>query len=244
LGRHDGRPPHEPRPLRITRGFTDVAAGSVLIETGRTRVLATASVEEGVPPWRRGAGLGWLTAEYAMLPSSTSPRKPRDAARGRPDGRSVEIQRLIGRALRAVVDLGRLGERTVYVDCDVLVADGGTRTAAVTGAYVALADACARLTAEGRVAASPLVTEVAAVSVGLVGGVPVLDLDYAEDASAEVDMNVVLTGDGRLVEVQGTAERGTFSREQHDRLLELAFAGGRRVVEAQRAALAAPAEGA
>jgi ribonuclease PH len=224
--------------VRFTRRFTDVAAGSVLVEFGRTRVLCTASVTEGVPAWRAGKGAGWLTAEYAMLPSATHPRKERDGARGKTDGRSVEIQRLVGRALRSVVDLRAFGERTVAIDCDVLVADGGTRTAAICGAYVALADAVAKLRADGLLTKSPLRSEVAAVSVGIVDGECRLDLPYAEDSVAEVDMNVVATGDGGLVEVQGTAERGTFSREQHDRLVDLALAGCKRIVHLQRAALA------
>ncbi len=243
MPRSDGRANDELRPLRLVRGFTDVPAGSVLVEAGRTRVLCTVSVQDEVPRWRRGGGLGWLTAEYAMLPGSTAPRKERDSTRGKPDGRGVEIGRLIGRALRAVVDMEALGERTLAVDCDVLVADGGTRTAAITGAWVALADACDQLVGTGAVARSPLRTQVAAVSVGIVGGEPRLDLPYVEDSVAEVDMNVVATSDGGLVEVQGSAERGTFPRALHDRLLDLALGGCARVFELQRAARAEPLPG-
>ncbi len=238
MPRPDGRTADELRPIRFTRGFTDIAAGSVLVEFGRTRVLCTASVTEGVPPWRAGKGAGWLTAEYSMLPSSTHPRKERDSSKGKVDGRSVEIQRLIGRALRAVVDLRAFGERTIAVDCDVLQADGGTRTASISGAYVALADAVAKLRAAGLVTGAPLVSEIAAVSVGIIDGECRLDLPYVEDSKAEVDMNVVVTGAGGLVEVQGTAERGTFSRADHDRLLDLAMSGCARIVGMQRAALA------
>jgi len=240
MPRPDGRRADELRPVRFLRRFTDVAAGSVLVEFGRTRVLCTASVAPGVPAWLAGKGRGWLTAEYAMLPSSTSPRKERDGARGKTDGRSVEIQRLVGRSLRAVVDLTALGEHTVVVDCDVLQADGGTRTAAITGAYVALADAMSTLRASGALAAEPLRTEVAAVSVGLFDGEVRLDLPYAEDSRADVDCNVVATGRGEIVEVQGTAERGAFTRAQHDALVDLALRGCARLVELQRAALAAP----
>lgn len=238
MPRPDGRRPDELRPFRFTRGFTDVAPGSVLVEAGRTRVLCTASVDERVPDWMRGRGGGWVTAEYAMLPSSTSPRKRRESAGSRPDGRGMEISRLIGRSLRAVVNLGGLGERTVYVDCEVLVADGGTRTAAISGGWVALADACRWLVAQQRLKSSPLSTEVAAVSVGMVDGEPVLDLPYEEDARAEVDMNVVVTGEGRLVEVQGAAEGRTFSRADLDALLDLAFAGAARIRDLQRGTLA------
>ena len=238
MPRPDGRRNDELRPLRLTRGFTDVPAGSVLVEAGRTRVLCTVSVEESVPFWRRGRGLGWLTAEYAMLPGATAPRKPRDGSRGGRDGRGVEIGRLIGRALRSVVHFDTLGERTLHVDCDVLVADGGTRTAAITGAYVALADAARRLLRDERVEETILRTALAAVSVGIVGGEARLDLPYDEDAAAEVDMNVVLTGERELVEVQGSAEGRPFTRAQHDGLLDLAFAGCERIFAIQRAALA------
>ena len=240
MPRPDGRAPHELRPLRLQRGFTDVPAGSVLVEAGRTRVLCTASVEDEVPRWRRGQGQGWLTAEYEMLPAATAPRRQRDATRGKRDGRSVEIGRLIGRALRSVVLFDLLGERTLWIDCDVLVAEGGTRTAAITGAYVWLQGGWRRLVESGAVAASPLRTAVAAVSVGIVDGEPRLDLPYAEDAAAEVDMNVVVTGERELIEVQGSAEKGTFSRAQHDALLDLAFAGCDTIFALQRAALAQP----
>jgi ribonuclease PH len=222
--------------VRIQRGFTDAAPGSVLVEFGRTRVLCTASVEDGLPRWREPSGLGWVTAEYAMLPASTAPRKRREF--GKRDGRSVEIGRLIGRSLRAVVDFEALGPRSVWLDCDVLVADGGTRTAAITGAYVALADACRVVGASAALEAA-----VAAVSVGIVDGACVLDLPYSEDASAAVDMNVVMTSEGRLVEVQGSAEAGTFTREQHDALLDLAAGGVERLVELQHEALAGPGGG-
>ena len=240
MPRPDGRQNDELRPLRLTRGFTDVPAGSVLVEAGRTRVLCTVSIDEFVPAWRRGRGLGWLTAEYSMLPGSTAPRKERDSKRSRPDGRGVEIGRLIGRALRAVVHLDTLGERTLHVDCDVLVADGGTRTAAITGAYVALEDASRRLLRQELVEESILRTQLAAVSVGIIDGEARLDLPYVEDAAAEVDMNVVLTGDRELVEVQGSAEGRTFSRAQHDALLDLAFSGCEQIFALQQAALAEP----
>lgn len=227
--RPDGRRPDELRPLRFDVDFVPSATGSVLVSAGRTRVLCTALVEEGVPPWLRGQGLGWLTAEYGMLPGSTGSRKPRDATRGKVDGRTVEIQRLIGRSLRVVCDRSRLGERTVWVDCDVIEADGGTRCAAITGGYVALHRALARLQAEGRLGELPLSDSIAAVSVGVIAGEPRLDLPYAEDSVAEVDMNVVMTGDGRLVEVQGTAEAAPFERAMLDQLLDLASAGVREI---------------
>ncbi|MDQ3769423.1 MAG: ribonuclease PH [Actinomycetota bacterium] len=220
-----GRAPDGLRPTAIITGFVRTATGSALIEVGETRVICTASVDESVPRWMAGKGRGWLTAEYSMLPASTGERKLRDVTKGRPDGRTVEIQRLIGRAVRGVVDFEALGERTVYLDCDVLQADGGTRTAAVTGAYVALALAAQRLRDEGKVTASPLSGSVAAVSCGMVDGVPLLDLDYAEDSTAEVDANVVMTGDGGLIEVQATAERTPLSRAHLDELLALAAGG-------------------
>jgi ribonuclease PH len=213
------------RPTRIEPGFVPTATGSALIVQGETRVICTASVDESVPRWMAGQGRGWVTAEYGMLPASTGARKPRDATKGRVDGRTVEIQRLIGRSLRGVVDFTALGERTVWLDCDVLTADGGTRCASITGAYVALELAVARLTAEGKLQASPLTGSVAAVSCGVVDGRPVLDLDYREDSSAEVDANVVMTGDGGLIEVQATAERTPLSRAHLDELLELAATG-------------------
>ena len=213
------------RPVTITPGFVRSATGSVLIEMGETRVICTASFQAGVPRWLAGRGRGWVTAEYGMLPASTGDRKQRDVTRGRPDGRTVEIQRLIGRSLRGVVDFAALGENSIYLDCDVLQADGGTRTAAITGAYVALALACERLVADGAIERFPLSGSVAAVSCGIVDGVPLLDLDYPEDSAAEVDANVVMTGDDGLVEVQATAERTPLSRAHLDELLALAAGG-------------------
>jgi ribonuclease PH len=211
--------------MSIEPGFVRTATGSALISMGETRVICTASVQEGVPRWLAGSGRGWVTAEYGMLPASTGERKQRDVSRGRPDGRTVEIQRLIGRSLRGVVDFSLLGERTVYVDCDVLQADGGTRCASITGGMVALQLACLRLVSKGALARSPLTETVAAVSCGIVEGVPLLDLDYREDSSAEVDANVVMTGEGGLVEVQATAERTPLSRAHLDDLLALAASG-------------------
>jgi len=223
--RHDGRAPDELRPVGIEPGFVRSADGSALIAVGGTRVICTASLVDSVPAWREGSGQGWLTAEYGMLPASTGTRRQRDSTRGRPDGRTVEIQRLVGRSIRAVIDLGALGERTVYLDCDVLEADGGTRTAAITGAYVALKLALDALVERGALARVPLRNSVAAVSCGIVSGEPVLDLDYREDSTADVDMNVVMTGAGDLVEVQATGEGVSFSRPELDRLLELAAGG-------------------
>jgi ribonuclease PH len=223
--RRNNRAPDQLRAVRFTRRFTAHAEGSVLVEFGDTRVLCTASVEEGVPQFLRGRSQGWVTAEYGMLPRSTHTRTPREAARGRQTGRTQEIQRLIGRSLRASVDLEALGERTVLIDCDVLQADGGTRTASITGGYVALADACERLRARGLIAASPLHGQVAAVSVGIVRGAPMLDLDYAEDSEAETDMNVVMNNGGGFIEVQGTAEGHAFRRHELDALLNLAATG-------------------
>ncbi len=220
-----GRGPGEHRPATIEPGFVRTATGSALISMGETRVICTASVQESIPRWLSGSGRGWVTAEYGMLPASTGERKQRDVSKGRPDGRSVEIQRLIGRSLRGVIDFAALGERTVYVDCDVLQADGGTRCAAITGGMVALRLACQRLVDEGRVSRMPLTGSVAAISCGMVGGVALLDLDYAEDSTAEVDANVVMTGDGGLVEVQATAERTPLSRAHLDDLLALAAGG-------------------
>ena len=213
------------RPLKITRAFTCHAEGSVLIEMGHTRVLCTASVEESLPPFLRGKGQGWVTAEYGMLPRSTHTRSDREAARGKQSGRTQEIQRLIGRSLRAVFDLKALGERTIQIDCDVIQADGGTRTAAITGAWVAAQDAVNTLLAAGKISASPLTGAVAAVSVGIVQGQPLLDLEYVEDVACDTDMNVVMTGAGHYVEVQGTAEGATFSRQEMDQLLALAEKG-------------------
>jgi ribonuclease PH len=228
----------ELRPLVITRGYTMHAEGSVLIECGNTRVLCNASVEDRVPPFLKGRGTGWVTAEYGMLPRATNTRGAREAASGKQSGRTQEIQRLVGRSLRAVTDLAALGERQITLDCDVLQADGGTRCASITGAMVALADAIAWLRKEGRIASDPLRDFVAAVSVGIVAGTPVLDLDYAEDSGCDTDMNVVMTGAGHFVEVQGTAEGATFSRAEMDTLLDLATQGISQLVSRQRAALA------
>jgi ribonuclease PH len=235
--RRDGRTPDELRPTAITPGFMRSATGSALIEQGGTRVICTASAQEGVPRWMQGKGRGWVTAEYGMLPASTGDRKQRDVSKGRPDGRTVEIQRLIGRSLRGVVDFEALGERTIYLDCDVLEADGGTRCASITGAYVALHLALQRMQGEGKLERIPLTETIAAVSCGMVAGTPMLDLDYSEDSTAEVDANVVMTGDGGLVEVQATAERTPLSRASLDDLLALAQAGIERLREAQQAAL-------
>ena len=232
-GRADGRAADELRPIAIEPGFVRSATGSALIAAGATRVICTASIQESVPKWLAGRGRGWLTAEYGMLPASTGERKPRDVSRGRPDGRTVEIQRLIGRSIRGVVDFEALGERTIYVDCDVLEADGGTRCAAITGGYVALELACRRLLESGAIGRLPLTGTVAAVSCGVVDGVPLLDLDYSEDSAAEVDANVVMTGGGGLVEVQATAERTPLSRAHLDDLLALAAGGIERLRAAQ-----------
>ncbi|HSK27254.1 MAG TPA: ribonuclease PH [Jiangellales bacterium] len=238
MTRTDGRAPDQLRPVRLTRGWLDHAEGSVLVEFGGTRVLCAASVTEGVPRWRKGSGLGWVTAEYAMLPRSTNTRSDRESVRGRIGGRTHEISRLVGRSLRAVVDYAALGENTVVLDCDVLQADGGTRTAAVTGAYVALADAVDWLRDRGQLASDAALTgSVAAVSVGVVDGEAMLDLCYTEDVSAGTDMNVVMTGDGRFVEVQGTAEGAPFDRAELDALLALAERGCAELTTLQRAAL-------
>ena len=231
------RRPDQLRELRLTRGFTRHAEGSVLVEFGDTRVLCTASVEERVPPFLKGQGQGWVTAEYGMLPRSTGERTPREAARGKQGGRTLEIQRLIGRSLRAALDLGQLGERTLTLDCDVIQADGGTRTAAITGAWVALHDAIAGLRASGALTADPLRRQVAAVSVGVYQGVPVLDLDYAEDCVAETDMNLVMDGEGRFIEVQGTAEGVPYGRAELDALLDLGAAGIAEIQAEQRRVL-------
>jgi ribonuclease PH len=235
--RPSGRKPDQMRAVRLTRGYTRHAEGSVLVEFGDTRVLCTASVLNQQPPHLKGLAQGWVTAEYGMLPRSTNTRTDREAARGRQSGRTQEIQRLIGRALRSVVDLGQLGERTIQLDCDVIQADGGTRTAAITGAFVALHDAAAGLVGQKLIAASPVRDFVAAVSVGVFEGIPVLDLDYAEDARCDTDMNVVMTGSGGLVEVQGTAEGRPFTRAQMVAMLDLAERGVRELIAAQRAAL-------
>ena len=225
------------RDVRITRHFTVHAEGSVLIEFGQTRVLCTASIEEKVPPHKRGSGEGWVTAEYGMLPRATHTRSDREAARGKQSGRTQEIQRLIGRSLRAVFDLQALGERTLTLDCDVLQADGGTRTASITGAFVAAHDAVNRLLADGKIAASPIRDHVAAVSVGVLQGVSLLDLEYVEDSACDTDMNVVMTGAGHFVEVQGTAEGVAFTRQQMDQLLALAESGIAQLVQQQKRAL-------
>lgn len=236
--RTDGRAANELRPVKITPSYLPYAEGSVLIEMGQTRVICSASVEERVPPFLRNKNQGWITAEYAMLPRATQQRTPRETGRGGPSGRTHEIQRLIGRSLRAVADMTLLGERTITIDCDVLQADGGTRTAAVTGAFVALALANRRLVQSKRITRSVVVNEVAAISVGIVGGVPLLDLKYEEDSRAEVDMNIVCTGDARFIEVQGTAEREPFSQAQLDELLGLAASGIKRLIEVQRQTIA------
>ena len=235
MTRHSGRAVDQLRPVILTRGWLDHAEGSCLIEFGRTRVLVAASVTTGVPRWRKGSGLGWVTSEYAMLPRATHTRSDRESVKGRLGGRTHEISRLVGRSLRASIDLSLLGENTIAIDCDVLQADGGTRTAAITGAYVALADACAGL---GRPEA--VVRSVAAISVGIVDGTPVLDLDYPEDVSAGTDMNVVATGDGELIEVQGTAEGAPFQRTELDLLLDLALGGIAELTALQATALAEP----
>ena len=231
------RAPDALRPVTITRGYTLYAEGSVLIEFGQTKVLCTASVEDKVPPHKRGSGEGWVTAEYGMLPRATHTRGSREAARGKQSGRTQEIQRLIGRSLRAVFDLGKLGERTIHLDCDVIQADGGTRTAAITGAFVAAQDAVNWLLARGDIGASPILQPVAAISVGIVGGVPMLDLNYDEDFACDTDMNVVMTGAGHFVEVQGTAEGAAFSRAEMDQLLSLAEKGIGELIGMQRDAL-------
>ena len=236
--RSHGRGPHDLRPTTIEPHFVKPATGSALIAQGETRVICTASVQESVPRWMTGQGRGWVTAEYGMLPASTAERKARDVSKGRPDGRTVEIQRLIGRSIRGVVDFQALGERTVYLDCDVLTADGGTRCASITGAFVALELAIRRLLDDGLLERSPLTGSVAAISCGIVGGVALLDLDYGEDSSAEVDANVVMTGDGGRVEVQATAERTPLSRAHLDELLALAAGGVERLRSVQARAVA------
>jgi ribonuclease PH len=238
--RRDGREPDQLRPIRFDRDYTEFAAGSVLISMGRTRVLCTASLDERVPPWMRGRGKGWVTAEYSMLPGSTSERTDREVARGRPSGRTQEIQRLIGRSLRAVTDMVALGERQILLDCDVLQADGGTRTASICGAYVALHDACSRLVQAKLIQTHPLEAACAAVSVGVVDAVAMLDLEYSEDVRAEVDMNVVMTSTGRFIEVQGTAEGLPFSRTELDDLLGLAEHGIAQILDLQVEVVSTP----
>ncbi|MEK9802882.1 MAG: ribonuclease PH [Curvibacter sp.] len=237
--RQGGRAANQLRPVRITRRYTMHAEGSVLIEFGHTKVLCTASVEERVPPHKKGSGEGWVTAEYGMLPRATHTRSDREAARGKQSGRTQEIQRLIGRSLRAVFDLKRLGERTITLDCDVLQADGGTRTAAITGAFVAAQDAVTALLASGKINATPITGQVAAISVGIVDGAPLLDLEYTEDSACDTDMNVVMTGAGHFIEVQGTAEGAAFSRREMDTLLALAEQGVNELVRLQTEALRA-----
>lgn len=238
--RFDGRAADDLRPIHFERDFTEMADGSVLVSFGRTRVLCTASVDSDVPRWMKGRGTGWVTAEYSMLPGSSPERVNREAARGRQSGRTQEIQRLIGRSLRAVTDAAKLGERQVVCDCDVLQADGGTRTAAISGAYVALHDAFTRLAVAGQIEQHPMIEACAAVSVGVIDGIPSLDLPYEEDVAAEVDMNVVMTESGRFVEVQGTAEGQPFRRDQLDSLLDLATLGIEQIIKQQNQLLADP----
>lgn len=238
--RHDDRRPDQLRPVTFQRDFTDTAAGSVLVSFGRTRVLCTASIDESVPRWMRGRGEGWVTAEYSMLPGASEDRIRREVKDGRPSGRTQEIQRLIGRSLRSVCDMAALGERQVIVDCDVLQADGGTRTASITGGFVALHDALSRLVAAGTIPTHPLTDHCAAVSVGVVAGTPMLDLAYVEDSRADVDMNVVMTGSGSFIEVQGTAEGAVFTRSELDALLGLAETGIAELVTTQRSVLTTP----
>ena len=240
MARVDGRAPDEMRPVSMMPGFMPNAEGSCLIEMGDTRVICTATVEDNVPRWMSNKGRGWVTAEYSMLPRSTSERVRREVNKGRPSGRTQEIQRLIGRSLRAITDLDALGERSIIVDCDVLQADGGTRTASITGAFVALSLAFEQLEERGAVASIPLMDSVSAISVGIVDGVPCLDLNYIEDAKAGVDMNVVMTGAGQLIEVQGTAEHGTFDRSELDQLLDLATKGIGELTGEQETTLGAP----
>jgi ribonuclease PH len=239
VSRPSGRAPDQLRPVRFTRRFAKHAEGSVLVEFGDTHVLCTASVEETIPPFLRGKGQGWVTAEYGMLPRSTHTRTAREAAKGKQSGRTQEIQRLIGRSLRAVIDLKALGERTITLDCDVLQADGGTRTASITGGFVALAEACGKLVQRRAIPASPLHGQIAAISVGICNGVPVLDLDYAEDSGAETDMNVVMNNGGAFVEIQGTAEGHAFRRHELDALLNLAATGVGELFALQAQTLAA-----
>ena len=243
MSRPDGRQPDQLRDVKITRNWLAHAEGSVLVEFGATRVLCAASVQEELPRWRRGSGQGWVTAEYAMLPRATGKRTPREVTKGHPSGRTQEIQRLIGRSMRAVVDMAALGERTIFLDCDVIQADGGTRTASITGAFVALSLALKNLVAHKVIKTSPLRDHVAATSVGLVSGVPMLDLCYEEDSRADVDMNVVMTGRGRFIEVQATAEHAPFDDAQMSALIGLARAGIGRLVEIQKVALGNQAAG-
>jgi ribonuclease PH len=238
--RASGREPDDLRPVLFTRDFTEMATGSVLVEFGRTRVLCTASVEERIPPWLKGSGKGWVTAEYSMLPGSSPERVEREASRGKQSGRTQEIQRLIGRSLRAVTDLRLMPDTQITVDCDVLQADGGTRTASICGGWIALHDACSRLVNAGQLAKHPVLQPCAAISVGVIDGTPMLDLEYSEDVRAETDMNVVMTGDNRFVEVQGTAEGLAFTRAELDALLGLAEKGIAEIIAAQREMVAEP----
>ena len=231
--REDGRAENQLRKIKITRDFNLYAEGSVLIEFGNTKVICTASVSEKVPPFLKGQGKGWITAEYSMIPRATGERNQRESAKGKLSGRTMEIQRLIGRALRAAIDLDKLGERTVTIDCDVIQADGGTRTTSISGGYIALALAMKKLVNEGILAENPIISNVAAISVGIVGGTPMLDLKYSEDSAAEVDMNVVMNGEGRFVEVQGTGEEATYTRTELNQLLDLAEAGINEIIELQ-----------
>lgn len=234
LGRIDGRRRDQIRPVKVTRNFTKHAEGSVLIEMGDTKVICTASVEEKVPPFLKGKGTGWVTAEYAMLPRATHDRSPRESVKGKQGGRTLEIQRLVGRALRAVIDTGRLGERTIWIDCDVIQADGGTRTASITGAFIALADAISVLKKKDLLKVNPLTDYLAAISIGKVGGQVMVDLAYEEDSHAEVDLNLVMTGAGQYVEVQGTAERTPFNKKDMDEFLDLGWGAIRELVDLQK----------
>lgn len=231
--REDGRAENQLRKIKITRNFNLYAEGSVLIEFGNTKVICTASVSEKVPPFLKGQGKGWITAEYSMIPRATGERNQRESAKGKLSGRTMEIQRLIGRALRTAIDLDKLGERTVTIDCDVIQADGGTRTTSISGGYIALTLAMKKLVNEGILAENPIISNVAAISVGIVGGTPMLDLKYSEDSAAEVDMNVVMNGEGRFVEVQGTGEEATYTRAELNELLDLAEAGINEIIELQ-----------
>lgn len=234
LGRIDGRRRDQIRPVKVTRGFTKHAEGSVLIEMGDTKVICTASIEEKVPPFLKGKGTGWVTAEYAMLPRATHDRSPRESVKGKQGGRTLEIQRLVGRALRAVIDTGRLGERTIWIDCDVIQADGGTRTASITGSFIALADAVTVLRKKDLIKVNPLTDYLAAISIGKVGGQVMVDLAYEEDSHAEVDLNLVMTGAGQYVEVQGTAEKTPFNKKDMDEFLDLGWGSIRELVELQK----------
>ncbi|MBX3346837.1 MAG: ribonuclease PH [Nitrospira sp.] len=239
LGRIDGRRRDQIRPVKVTRNFTKHAEGSVLIEMGDTKVICTASVEEKVPPFLKGKGTGWVTAEYAMLPRATHDRSPRESVKGKQGGRTLEIQRLVGRALRAVIDTSRLGERTIWIDCDVIQADGGTRTASITGAFIALADAVSVLKRRELIKANPLTDYLAAISIGKVGGHVMVDLAYEEDSHAEVDLNLVMTGAGQYVEVQGTAEKTPFNKKDMDEFLDLGWGAIRELVDLQKSLIGA-----